>query len=247
MNINTFRSNLNKRGSLARPNLFMVEITNSGSSVIEEENLRFFCKNVQIPSLTATTSPYKPYTIGPEQHMPNGIQFEPVNCIFMLDSDHAIMSFFHNWFQKIVNFNTSNGTLSSVDGMYPYEMGYKDEYSVSMRIKFFGGPLEDNFYEVNFEEVFPTNIGSVSLSWEENDSYAILPVSFAYSGMSFSSTVTGSPQERFSRSNGLVEKIASLIRAQSVDQSSFPSSIQSAIDRFSRLKNTFNEFKRAGV
>lgn len=244
MNINNFKASLDKRGALARPNLFMVEITNSSSSHIEEESLRFFCKNVQIPSLSVTTHGYKPYTIGPEQNMPTGIQFEPVNCIFMMDSDHTILSFFHNWFQKIVNYNTSSGTLSSVDGMYPYEIGYKEEYSVSMRIKFFGGPLENNFYEVNFEEVFPTNIGSVSLAWEENDSYATLPVSFSYSGMSFSSTISGSSQERFSRSNGLVEKIASLIRAQSVNQSSFPSNVQSAIDRFSRLKNTFNEFKR---
>jgi hypothetical protein len=243
MNIGDFKAVMNKYGGVARPNTFMVDITATGSEHVEDSDLRFFCKTAAVPGFNFSTSNYRPYSIGPDYSIASGLQHEPLSCVFILDSNHAILSFFHTWAQKIVNYNTSNGMLSSVDNMYPYELGYKENYTVSMRIRFFNAHDPQSYYEVELDGVWPTSIGQVSLNWEENDSYATIPITFSYDGIKFSSTLRGSPTERYSRSNGVIGRIAELASAQSIRQSSLPRSIQNAIDKYSRLKNTFNEFK----
>ena len=243
MNINEFQSTMNKYGGLARPNLYMVEILNANSQHISDVDLRMFCKVAAIPSMNLTTTAYRPLGIGPEHTMPTGMNHEPLSCVFMLDSNHAILSFFHNWFQKIINFDTTKGMQSSVDGMYPYEVNYRDDYCVDMRIKFYSAHDDQYFYEILLTDVYPTTVGSVSLSWEENDSIALLPVSFVYSDISFTSTISGSPTERFSRSQGVIQKISQLTTAQTINQSSLSSSVQSAIDKFTTVKNKFNVLK----
>lgn len=244
MNIDEFKATMNKFGGTARPNLFSVEILNTGSSFIEDRDLRMFCKNAAIPGINLATQSYKPFAHGPEITMPSGFQHEPLNCVFMLDSAHAVMSFFHNWMQKIINFDTSKGLMGSVDNAYPYELSYRDEYAVTIRIKFFSPFSNDYFYEVVMRDAYPTAVGQVSLSWEENDSYAVMPVSFTYSEILFSSTVISNPSEQYSRSNGYIQRLAELASAQTISQSGLPRTIQDAIDRYTNIKNTFNRVKR---
>lgn len=243
MNIADFRSVMNKYGGPARPNVFMVDIAGPESQFIEDADLRFFCKTAAIPGFNFTAFNHRPYSIGPDLATASGFQHEPLSCVFILDSNNAMLSFFHTWAQKITNFNTSNGMLSSVDNTYPYEIGYKDNYTVSMRIRYFNAHNPETYYDVNLEGVWPVNIGQVALNWEENDSYATIPVTFTYDEISFSSTVRGSPTERYSRSNGVIGRIAELSSAQSIKQSSLPRTIQTAVDKYSRIKNTFNEIK----
>jgi hypothetical protein len=128
-NINEFKSQMNRFGGPARTSLFQVQFV--GTPILfgtnaRERDLTFFCSNAQIPGMTATTSDYLSVGGRPKTFV-TGMNNEPASCVFMLDSDHQIQRFLHGWFQKVVNYSTAGGNLSEVNGMLPYEVGFKDE------------------------------------------------------------------------------------------------------------------------
>lgn len=249
MNIADFKAKIESYGGPARGSLFMVDIMGVGSDLLPDEDVRLFCRSSTIPGIGVSTFENRPMGFGLAHHLPSGFTAEPLSCIFMLDSGHRVLNYFHSWMEKIVNFSTSKGNLSMVDGMHPYEIGFKDEYTATMRIRFFSPVAPDNVYEVVLSGVFPTSIGSVNLAYDENDTVSTLPVGFSYSGITFSGQTEGVMTDRFSRSTGLVERISRLggTEVQRVSQypsSSFPNTIQDIINRYTRVKNEVDKLKR---
>jgi hypothetical protein len=248
-NINEFKAKMDQYGGPARTNLFVVSIfTNSidrpTNQFMPDGDLRFFCQTATFPGINLTVTDYKPFTYGLKQSIPTGIEAEPVNCVFMLDSDHKVLSFFHEWMQRIVNYDVSAGNLSSVDNQFPYEINYKKEYTASMEIRFFSSDNPDNFYICTLNDVFPTQIGSLSLSWAENDQVATLPVNFSYSSMRMQAARVGTPTERLSRGTGYLQQMTSIGGlGQSIVQRILPTSVQDAINRFTTVSNTFDRLK----
>lgn len=197
-NIQEFKSKMDQYGGPARTNLFTVQLAASNSSFTPNADLRFFCKTVALPSVSLETLDIKPNNIGMSQSMPTGITNDAVECIFMLDSNHQILSFFHEWMQNIVNYDMSNGSLApnARDNQHmPYEINYKkgsSGYSMRMVISMYSSTNAQNYYECVLDDVYPKQVGSLNLSWEENDTPATLPVSFSYSSMKMSGTNSGS-------------------------------------------------------
>lgn len=245
-NINDFKAKMDQYGGPARTNLFVVSlfsnsINRPSNQYIPNGDLRFFCKTATFPGINLTVMDYKPFTYGLKQSITTGMDAEPVNCVFMLDSNHRVLSFFHDWMQRIVNYDVSGGNLTSVDNQFPYEMNYKKEYVASMEIRYFSSDNPDNFYICTLEDVFPTQIGSLELSWEDNDSVASLPVNFSYSSMKMQAARTGTPTERFSRGTGYLQQMTSIGGlGQSIVQNRLPTSIQDAINTFTTVSNTFD-------
>lgn len=251
-NINEFKSQVNRFGGLGHSGLFEVIFINPpfvfGSNA-RPRDLSFFCKSVAIPSMNVTTSTYEAVAQRPKQFA-MGMSSDPINCVFMLDSNHQIISFLHGWMQNVINYSTAGGNMSEVDGKLPYELGYKDEYACRIIIRHYSPHgkgqsflqgilgLNKNYYEVVLDNAFPVAVGDVDLSWENRDQYATCGVSFAYDAIQYDGERVGSPTSRLNRGNGLLDLLTTVgVMSQVVDTGFKPSGIQDAINTLTRFNN----------
>ncbi len=241
-NINDFKAKINQYGGLSRTSFFVVNIYENSiangpsSESMPTKDLRFFCKTVTMPGINLNVSEYRPNGFGLPQSIPIGMSSDTLNCVFMMDSNHRILSYFHEWIQKVVNFDLSSGPFSSIGDRLPYEIGYKKDYACNMEIVFYSAHDIDNFYTCTLKDVFPTQVGSINLSWEENNSVATLPVNFSYSEIKMQGTRPGNNSEVNSRGLGYLQFLNTLgTKGQTINPLSLPTTIQEAINRFTRV------------
>lgn len=245
--LNQFRAKFEKYGGPGRLNLFVVEFTAAESSWMDDSDLRFFCKTITIPSLNLDTAGYRPYAVGLQNSLPVNMSHEPLNAIFMLDSSHKVLAFFHEWMQSIYNYDTSKGLLAPNgrdNEQLPYELGYKKDYALNMRIKMYSSYNTESYYEVVLHGVYPTQIGEVSLSWDSNDQYATLAVNFSYSEIAVSGSKVGAVQNDLSRSFGLLDYITNIANiGQTITSLRKPRDVQDAINQYTSVKNVFSRLR----
>ena len=242
-NINEFKSNVNKFGGYAHPGLFQVIFTNTPpvSSTAEARDLSFFCTAVNTPGMQVNTVNYEAVAQRPKA-FPMSMNSEPVNAIFMLDSNHQILSFLHGWMQRVINYSTVGGNFAEIDEQLPYEMGYKDEYSCRMTIRHFSTHGNGStYYETILDNVFPVAIGDVELDWSQKDTPASVAVGFAYDRIQYSGERAGIPTSRLNRGLGLLDLITTIgIISQTFDLGFRPQSVQDAVNKFTSVKNAFD-------
>jgi hypothetical protein len=245
-NISEFKSRIDRYGGIARKNLFVADIVFNGRNTsiavpnFTQSDLRFFCKSATIPGLNVVVQDYRPNGFGLPHSVPTALQPDQVNLVFMMDSQHKVLNFFHQWMQKVVNYDISRGMFSEVNGQLPYEMGYRNDYVSTITLALYSNDT-NNFYEYTLLNAFPTQISPIDVAWDDNDSYSTMTVNFAYSGMTVTGAVEGSPSTRVARGNGLLEFINSVgATSQLINQGSLPRSVQDAIDSFTSVKNAFN-------
>lgn len=255
-NISQFKSSIDRVGGVAHSSLF--EVTFTGASIARaldnpkdekkifgERELTLFCKSVNAPGMAITTLPFEPVGQLPRV-FPKKLQNNPIAAIFMVDSDHHVLRFFHRWVQTIVNYGTKGGgQFSEVDGKLPYEIGYKKDYSCRLTIKHYSNQSNpDKYYEMIFDNAFPIAIGDLNFAWENNDQYLTLPISFSYDRIEFSGEKTGTSSSNFSRGRNLLDTLGAVAGFADVVEQTFksgrPRSIQDAINRLTRVRNSFD-------
>lgn len=246
--INEFKSQMDWFGGPARGSLFELQIVNfpGVKSRANSRDLVFFCKNAIIPGVVLQTASYEPVA-QMRKLMPVGWNVEPVQTLFMLDSDHQVLSFFHSWIQNIINYSTAKGAFAEVDGKLPFEIGYKDEYSANIIIRQYSTNYEKTgqYYEVVLRNAYPMMIGDVDLSWENNDQYSVLPVSFQYDEIEYAGEKIGSPTARFGRGNGILGLLNQIgAFGQLIGQDLVPRSVQDAVNKYTRVTNSFDRISR---
>jgi hypothetical protein len=185
-NISEFKSRIQRHGGPARTSLFVVRFSSVGtpSGFMSLDDMRFFCQTITMPGINLELMPYRQGGIGYPEFMPMNATPDALNGVFMLDSNHRIMSFFHNWINSVVNVSGSNGP--SPNGLERKEINYKSEYTTTMEIDFFSTYDQNRFYRCIYDGVFPTQVGSLTLNWGDNDSIATMPVNFSYNRMRYS-------------------------------------------------------------
>lgn len=235
-NINEFKSTMNRYGGPARKNLFEVSLNVLDAQTSRSDHV-FFCQTVNAPGINLAVQDYKPNGFGLTQTVPTSIQQDQLNCVFLLDSQHVMLSLFHRWMQKVVNYDVSGGIFSQVDDQLPYEFGYRDEYVTRMSIRHYSTDFS-GYYEYLFEDVFPTQVSGAELAWAD-DSYSTCTVNFAYSSMKVDATRVGSPTDRYARGTGLVDYLNRIGNSgQLINQNSLPNTIQTAIDSYTRIRSS---------
>jgi len=251
-NINEFKGTMSKYGGPAKKNLYIFELADGPgrNSGMEVSDLRFFAQTVTIPGLNYQVANYFPNTFGVRQTIPTAVTPDPLNAAFMLDSDHMVLKFLHQWMQKVINYNYSDGAFSAVNGQLPYEIGYKEDYATTATIKHFSTDAKANYYtdssanyyEYTFYDVFPTQVTGVDVAWSDNDSYATATVNFAYSHMKVSGEQTATPTERFARGTGYLGLLNRYgVPGQFIEQTGLPRTIQDAINLYSNVTNKANQ------
>lgn len=179
-NISEFKARMNRHGGPALTSLFSVTFGNNGNIPIlmSVEDLRFFCSSVSLPGINLELMSYREGGIGYPEFMPMDSTPDALNGVFMMDSNHRILSFFHSWIMGIVNMNASAGPLRN--GLEPKEINYKSDYSTTMTIDFYSTYDTSRFYRSVFGGVFPTQVSSLNLSWSDKGTPASLSVNFSY-------------------------------------------------------------------
>ena len=253
-NISNFKSTIDKYGGPARSSLYEVTINKAReeNSVLEPQTeFQFFCQRVNFPGIQIENGSMAAVSQLPTS-FPLTMTSAPITLTFMVDSDHQILSFFHNWIQKVLNYSTKGGTFASIgeagtNGQLPYELGYKDEYACRMSVKHYSTEIiDDKYYEVILDNIYPYSISDLDLAWAESDSVLTVTVTFAYDRIWYSSDKIGIPSQR--TNGGTLERLSDLAGLVDVPKqtkdSRRPRSIQDAVNRLNRARNSYENLRR---
>lgn len=171
--IDDFKATLGKRG-FAKPTMFRVEFTNipavlnntRGTSEIIKD-LHFFAETAEFPGTQILTQELRYYDMPAK--FAYGKAHDELNITFRLDRDFQVKKLFDVWVNSIYDRETGN-------------INYKNFYSGSLQIY---QVMENGVssYAIELEDVFPTQIGQVSLGWDQGGSYSRLPVTFTFKRM----------------------------------------------------------------
>jgi hypothetical protein len=247
--VSEFSAQINKRG-VAQSNLFYVNITlPQGLGFLAEEigtnELSFFCRSASLPEVAVQTTPFKPKGFGPATQRPTNFEYPLLPTVFMMDSDFAVMKFFHRWMQEVVNYDVEAGYFSaSPSSLLPYEFGYKTDYVCTMEITAFSGPAENKFYTYKFGNAFPVSIGSVEVAWENSAEVMTLPVQFAYDELKVDGTARGTVTDQRNIGNSALGFLSSLNSyGQAISGIRFPNSIQDAVNQYTNINTILGSLR----
>lgn len=171
--INDFKATLGKRG-IAKPTLFRVEFTNIPTILqntlgVNEilKDLHFFAESAEFPGTQILTQEIRYYDM--PSKFAYGKAHDDLNLTFRLDRDFQVKKLFDVWINSIYDRKTGN-------------VYYKQTYIGNLQIY---QVMENGFssYAIELEEVFPVQIGQISLGWDSTGSYSRLPVTLTFKRM----------------------------------------------------------------
>jgi hypothetical protein len=249
-NINEFKSKVNKYG-VAKDNLFFVEITGPAlGAEFPSTDLRFFCRSVEIPGLSAQTAEYQNQGHGHNEKRVTNMSFDDLQMIFMVDSGYRVQQYFHRWMQAIVNYDNRDYGRE-YNNMLPFEVAYKDNVKGRVTVSAFGQNDNRLSYTYQFDDAYPITIGTTSLSWENNDTLLTLPVAFTFSkfipvkGVGVSSAATPRAQSKTLGGGKSPLQVASSLDTFGGVLEAFGvnNPIQDVVDRFTSVSSSFNNLR----
>ena len=248
-NISRFKTTLDKYGGPARANLFEVTISKGSepNSKMNSQDLTFFCSNIIFPGIAIETQQMTAVAQRPRL-FPTTIQNQPINAGFMVDSDHEVLKFFHNWTQRVLNYSSKDGPYAAIGDdnnlQLPYELGYKEDYVCTISIKSHSTEsVGSKYYETILYNAFPIAVGDMTLAWSDTDQFLQLPVTFSYDKIYYSGDRTGKQTQ--SNGRGLLETLGDLAGFADVVKQTIsggkPKSIQDAVNRLNRVRNSYDK------
>lgn len=183
-NLSNFRSTINKYNGLAKPHLYVVTISPpqalTGQNGSVASDLRFFCDAAELPGISVMTTDVRHYNYGPSERKPYAPVFVDTNLTFMLDNKGQILEFFHTWMQNVIDFNGGRGIAGdAVNGAFPYEVHYSDEYTTTITISQFD-QHENEIIVYELLSAYPLTINSVPTNWAQANDVERLNVAFTY-------------------------------------------------------------------
>ena len=182
-NIGTFKAAMTKANGLARANRYMVTIRPGpnfwglGNETIGP--LRFFCDNVNIPGASIIPVDHKRQGIGPFDRRASAIVPAEISASFMLDARGRNLQFFQDWVSNIVYMGPQTQSIAThvKDGMAFGEMRYRSEYICEMDIETYD-MAANKINTLTAYEVWPSQLGDVTLGWAQNDEVARVTINF---------------------------------------------------------------------
>lgn len=171
--IDDFKATLGKRG-FAKPSLFKIGFSGIPSALSNVRgtaeiirDMELFAEAAEFPGTQILTQELRYYDMPAK--FAYGKAHDDLNITFRLDRDFQIKKLFDVW----------------VNYMYDRQTGdvyYKNVYAGELEIF----QMMENgkpSYIVKLEDAFPTQIGQVSLGWDQGGSYSRLPVTFSFKRM----------------------------------------------------------------
>lgn len=171
--IDDFKATLGKRG-FAKPTLFRVELVKTPQILLNIEgvseivrDLHFFAETAEFPGTQILTQEIRYYDM-PEK-IAYGKAHDELNITFRVDRDYQVKRLFDAWVNSIYDRQTG-------------DIYYKHIYAGGLQIYQI---MENGFssYVIEFEDLFPTQVGQISLGWDQSGTYTRLPVTFSFKRM----------------------------------------------------------------
>ena len=175
--ITQFKSQL--RGGGARPNLFEVDITNFGGgteasaalgfSEDVQTDFRFFCKASAMPTQTigSVDVPFR----GRILKVAGDRTFEPWSVTVINDENFSVRSAFEAWGRKINDLTTGSGAVEP--------QSYMGSGTIKQLSRSPESPTDSKILqEYIVQDIWPSEIGSIDLSYESSDAIEEFTVTF---------------------------------------------------------------------
>ncbi len=180
-NIGSFLGAMEQNNGMARANRYLVEIdvpSGAWASAQTAQSLQFFCDNINIPGVNVVPVDHRRNTIGPfDRRAVSAIPSE-ISASFMLDARGRNLDFFQKWASNIVHLGAPESAIDNTvneSGAAFGEISYRDSYITTARIKTFD-MAANHINTLTAYEVWPSQIGDVTLGWAQNDEVARLTV-----------------------------------------------------------------------
>jgi len=183
--ISNFRSQLTKGG--ARPNLFEVNLGNFGGaggstadwSNSAERDFNFLCKATSIPTQTigVVDVPFR----GRILKVAGDRTFEPWSVTVINDESFSIRRAFEAWTEKINNIATGVGDVNPNNYMGNgtiKQLSRSATVTTAAAASGTEGKGQDVVQTYKVEEIWPSEIGSIDLSYESSDAIEEFTVTF---------------------------------------------------------------------
>ena len=201
-NLNDFRGQLSQKNGLYKPNRYLFKIKTPPrvvSSRLDPLNtvkeMVFFCDNINIPGLSLIPVDHKRLGIGTFDRRASSSIPAEISASFMLDGLGHNLGFFQDWVQGIVYMGDLKNDVASharpAVGQFPKlhsygEIAYQKDYCVDVEIQTFSADTNDpanptqplKISTLHAYEVWPSQLGDVTLGWAQNDEVARVTLNF---------------------------------------------------------------------
>ena len=175
-NISQFKSKL--IGGGARPNLFEVELTTLTPNVVanwDADIFQFMCKAAALPAqnIANIDIPFR----GRIFKVAGDRTIDTWTITVINDEDFRFRNAFENWTQQIANLDDNMGTTDPSAYMVNakvYQLGRGSEKSSQNN----GGTENVVLKEYEFQNIFPTNVSAIDLSYDTGDTIEEITVEF---------------------------------------------------------------------
>ena len=182
-NISQFKSKL--IGGGARPNLFEVELTTLPPNVVSDwdaDIFQFMCKAASLPAqnIANIDIPFR----GRIFKVAGDRTIDTWTITVINDEDFRFRNAFENWTQQIANLDDNMGTTDPSAYMVDakvYQLGRGSEKSSQNN----SGTENVVLKEYEFQNIFPTNVSAIDLSYDTGDTIEEFTVEFAVQSINF--------------------------------------------------------------
>ena len=182
--ISQFKTQLRRGG--ARPNLFEVDITSSTAlndvfwTGTDQDDFHFLCKATSMPTQTigSVDVPFR----GRILKVAGDRTFEPWTVTVINDEEFNVRSAFERWSDKINSMESGEGLVTPNDYMGNgtikqlgrTDIGSRDVGAAAQT----GGDGKGVLYSYKVQDIWPSEIGSIDLSYESSDAIEEFTVTF---------------------------------------------------------------------
>ena len=167
---NSFIMKLEQGG--ARASLFnaTINMAGKGSSDGTVQEMKFFCKGIQIPSnvVGVTTVNY----MGRAVKLPGNRTYEDLSTTIINDEGYSLRNQIENWMSNL-NSHAGNVRLAS-------HVAKLDGYTSTMRLTTFKKTGHQDGDTWSFYNCWPTALDQIDVNWEPNDAVMEYAVTWAY-------------------------------------------------------------------
>ncbi len=150
------------------------------------QDMPFFCESVNFPTTGINPYPVRRFGYGAVETKPSFPVFSQMQCNFLVDENSTMQQFFHDWMKVVINFDydnvgidgSSTKTINEIP-MSTYEIGYKLDYSIELRLVIYNS-VGDVVREVFFREAYPIKVDSINYNYAHTNDIIKLPVTFTF-------------------------------------------------------------------
>jgi len=171
--LSEFKSALSGGG--ARPNLFEVSISNAPANAGPlDPDFIMLCKAANLPAsnIASIDVPFRGRTF----KVAGDRTYDTWSITVINDTDFLIRTFMENWMQHIGQYKDSSGATTPSTYMASAQVDQLDRNASTMSQTTQGGIKIAKSYK--FEDIFPTNISAIDLSFDSSDAIEEFTVEF---------------------------------------------------------------------